>query len=218
MDASASTRARAVEYPERDGKPMAESDDHRDETQHYGIDVLEDRYEDEPMVYVSGNNFVYYTEGSPGDCVSPDVYVVKGAPAGRRRVFKAWEEGGRLPCFVLEITSRSTRRDDLGEKMTKYRDELGVPEYFLFDPHGEWIPERLRGFVLKDGTYHPIEPNSAGRLVSHELGLELGVQDGHLRFYLPGTSEPLPTRMERSVRAEAQVRRLQAEIERLKGR
>lgn len=230
MDGRGVTPAHAVEYPTRDGRPMGESDDHRDEMKDYAIDVLKDFFAPDPNVYVSGNNFLYYTEGVPAECVSPDTYVVKGVANRQRDIYKVWEEGGKVPCFVLEVTSRSTRREDLGDKMVRYRDDLCVPDYFLFDPRAEWVAERLRGFRLENGQYQPIAPGPAGRLTSQSLGLELGVQGRHLRFYAPGSAQPFPTRAERAEserrraegerqradRAEAEMRRLQAEIERLR--
>lgn len=230
MDGRGVTPAQAVEYPTRDGRPMGESDDHRDEMKDFAIDVLKDFFAPDPNVYVSGNNFLYYTEGVPADCVSPDTYVVKGAVNRQRDTYKVWEEGGKVPCFVLEVTSRSTRREDLGDKMVRYRDDLGVPEYFLFDPRAEWVTERLRGVRLENGLYQPILPAPNGRLTSQSLGLEMVAQGRHLRFYVPGSAEPLPTRAERAERereraegerqradrAEAEMRRLQAEIEHLR--
>lgn len=228
-----------VEYPVSDGMPMAETDDHFEAMAIFAVGLLKDHFKGTPGVYVAGNNFLYYEQGNPKTVVSPDTYVVKGVEARNRDTFKVWEEGGHLPCFVLEITSKSTRRNDLGGKMSRYRDDLRVPEYFLFDPHGDWIPERVRGFTLvAPGVYSPVEPNAQGRLPSAELGLELAVQDERLRFFLPGADEPLliPTEARdrylqlaaeerqkaaeaRQAResAEAEVARLRAEIDRLRG-
>lgn len=216
--------APAVEYPVRDGKPMGETDQHRDELKDYALNVLLDHFAGIPGVYVSGNNFVYYAEGDPRVVVSPDTYVVKGVEQAQRDTFKVWEHEGRRPCFVLEITSKSTRREDLGAKMSRYRDDLEVPEYFLFDPRAEWIQEGLRGFSLAEpGLYQPMEPDARGRFPSAALGLELGVLGGHLRFFRPGEPDPLPTRAERAdaerQRADAERQRAdaaEAELERLR--
>jgi Uma2 family endonuclease len=204
---------------------MGETDQHIEEARDYVVDVLRAHFAREPRVYVSGNNFVYWTKGVPTDCLSPDGYVVKGVAKKRRDTFKVWEEGHHKPCFVIEVTSKKTRHEDLGDKMAKYRDDLGVPEYFLFDPRAEWIPERLRGYVLEDGVYQPLRPDARGRLASAELGLELGVDGEHIRFYRPGARAPLPTAEERAarardraLRAEAEVRKLRAEISRLRSR
>jgi Uma2 family endonuclease len=216
--------AKAIEYPTRDGKPMGETDQHADRLREC-VEVLRDRFAGDPQLYVSGNNFVYYTEGVMEDVVSPDVYVVKGVAKRERDSFMCWKEGGATPCFVLEITSKSTRREDLGDKMAKYRDDLEVPEYFLYDPREEWIAEGLRGYRRQGGEYVRIEPNASGRLVSLELGLELQLFADHLRFFEPAAQEPLPTRAERAERerdraerAERELKELRAEIERLKRR
>lgn len=205
-----------VEYPVRDEEPMGETDQHRDELYKYALEVLLEHFKGRAGIYVSGNNFVYYTKGDPKAVVSPDTYVVKGVAQAQRDTYMLWEHEGRAPCFVLEITSKSTRQQDLGEKMSRYRDDLEVPEYFLFDPRGEWIPELLRGFRLEQGVYQPIAPNEDGRLPSQELGLELATLEGHVRYYLPDSGEPLPTTTERAEAAEAELARLREENARLK--
>jgi len=66
----------SVDYPETDGKPMGETDVHRDEMVRE-IELLRRYYEDQ-CVYVSGNLLVYYKQGNPKRFVVPDVFVVKG--------------------------------------------------------------------------------------------------------------------------------------------
>ncbi len=217
MDPRQALQTNSIDYPTRDGRPMGETDDHRKEMQVFLIEVLEDYFQRDPNVYVSGNNFLYYNEGVLGDCVCPDLYVVKGVPNGQRDTYKVWEEGGRVPCLVIEVTSKNTRMEDLGDKMAKYRDVLGVREYIMFDPRAEWIPTRLRGYLLQDGVYQPMSAGPSGRLSSPELGLELVTVGRHLRFYAPGATEPLPTRVERADNAEEENRRLRAELNRLRG-
>lgn len=212
---------RPVVYPESDGKPMAETDTHRDEMVVYVIEVLQDHFAARDDAYVSGNNFIYWAEGKPKRCVSPDGYVVFGVKKALRPIFKVWEEGAR-PAFVIEVTSKRTRAQDLGRKMHIYRDELAVPEYFLFDPLGDWLPERLRGYSLsRAGEYVLIPTDPAtGHRRSAALGLDLATRDGHVRFLAPGASDPLPTRIERAAEAERraaeaadEIRRLRAEID-----
>ncbi|MBI2378922.1 MAG: Uma2 family endonuclease [Deltaproteobacteria bacterium] len=204
---------REVEYPESDGKPMAESDTHRDEAQRFVIEVLEDRFEAEPRVYVSGSNFVYFVEGDPAEVVSPDAYVVFGVPKRPRRIYKVWEEG-RTPRVVFEITSKSTKKEDRGSKMVTYSD-LGVPEVYLFDPLAEWMTQSLRAFRSTGDRYLEVVPSSSRRFHSEALGLDLGVVDGHLRFFDPGTGMMLPTRKEalEQERARAEAERTRADAE-----
>jgi Uma2 family endonuclease len=213
MTETEAARTRPVEYPESDGQPMAESDDHADELRAAVVTLRDHFAARTPDVYVSGNNFLYYVEGDPKQCVSPDCYVVKGVANHRRPIFKVWQEGGHRPCFALELTSRSTRKNDLGDKMSTYRDDLGVAEYFLFDLTRDWVPEGLRGYRLEAGVYQPILPDARGRLSSHELGLDLGIVGEQLRFFEPAAQEPLLRQDERADRAEAAAERAQAVAE-----
>jgi hypothetical protein len=68
---------RKIEYPTSDGRPLAETDVHRDLMVDL-IGTLEDRYENDRMVYVSGNLLVFYHEGDKRKHVAPDVFVVDG--------------------------------------------------------------------------------------------------------------------------------------------
>ncbi|MBI2376735.1 MAG: Uma2 family endonuclease [Deltaproteobacteria bacterium] len=203
-----------VEYPSSDGRPMSETDDHRVEMTELVIETLEDYFEEEPTVYVSGNNFIYFTEEAPEDCVSPDAYVVRGVVKKRRDVYRVWQEGYKTPCVVFEITSKKTKREDARSKRDIYADDLKVPEYFMFDPRGDWLFEQLRGFRLGGGKYVPIVP-AGGRIKSEQLGLDLVVRDRHIRF-VTSSGAVLPTRKERASleRARADEERARADEER----
>lgn len=213
-----------VIYPETDGKPMAETDPHRKEMTAV-IEALADYFREAPDVYVSGNLLLYYEEGNSSASVAPDVFVVKGVPRGDRRIYKLWEEG-KAPDVVIEMTSRGTRLEDLGTKRALYA-WLGVKEYFLYDPLGEYLEPPLQGYRLGDRDYEWIEPVAEGALYSEELGLELRLENGHLRLVDPRTGERLLTPAEahearraaeaRAARAEAELERLRAELARLRG-
>jgi Uma2 family endonuclease len=140
-------------YPESDGQPMAESDIHRD----YMVDVidtLKDRYRNQNDVYVSGNLFIYYEKGVKSSVFSPDAFVIFGVAKKRRRSYKLWEEGNKVPDVVFEVTSLSTwlELEDEGNKKTLCR-RLGVPEYFMYDPKGEYLNPPLQGSRLERGVY-----------------------------------------------------------------
>jgi Uma2 family endonuclease len=122
-----------------------------------------------PDVYVSGNNFIYYEEGNPRARVSPDAYVVFGAPMRARDSYFAWQEGGLLPGVVFEITSRSTKNEDIVTKFEWYERVLRVPEYFLFDPTGDYLRPRLQGYRIgPDNRYTRLELTD-DRLHSEQL-------------------------------------------------
>ena len=194
-----------IEYPESDGKPMAETDLHRDWMTRL-IEMLSTHFAKQ-RVYVSGNLFIYYEEGNPRKNVAPDVFVVKGVEPDQRRVYKLWEEG-TAPCFVLETTSRKTGHQDFGPKMRLYA-QLGVHEYFLFDPTREFFKPALLGYRLVGGGYMPLEMDKFGSLISESLGLRIQLEGRSLRLFDATTDEPLLTGAERA-RSE-QLARAQAE-------
>jgi len=169
-----------IEYPESDGKPVGETDVHRREILHT-IETLERHFRNVPDIYVSGNLMFYYEEGNPAAVVSPDVFVVKGVRKGLRRTYKLWDEGV-APCVVIEMTSRSTRLEDKGNKRALYA-LLGVREYFLFDPLGEYLKPPLQGFTLVDGEYAALPVESDGGIISRELGLKLYRDETVLRLF-----------------------------------
>lgn len=205
-------------YPDSDGQPMGETPRHRMNMTD-SIAMLEYWFADDPLVYVSGNMFVYYVPGDRLRHVSPDVFVVKGIPkAAERRRYLVWEER-KAPDLIIEMTSESTREEDIDDKFQIYQNLLRVPEYFLFDPYDEYLEPPLQGYRLAAGLYRPIEPVD-GRLPSEVLGLHLERHDWQLRFYNPATGEWLPTPSERATVAEtarvaAETARLAAETARV---
>ena len=217
-----------IYYPESDGKPMAETDVHRDLMIDL-IEALKIHFQDDPDVYVTGNILFYYEKGRPHKSVSPDVMVVRGVTKEQRRTYKLWEEG-RVPEVVFEISSRSTWGDDWHIKFQLYA-RLGIKEYFLFDPEYDYLPEPLIAFRLKDGEFKKLKVKK-NRVLSETLGLELVDTGETLRLFHPSTGRFLPTiaeetflrkQAEAQVRAEQQARaqveaentRLRAELARL---
>ena len=183
-----------IYYPESDGKPMAETDKHRDLMVAF-IQMLQYHFRNKP-VYVSGNLLMYYEQGNIKKCVAPDVFVVLGVSKKRRRTYLTWEEGN-TPDFVLELASPSTFRQDMRRKKKLYASVLSVKEYYIYDPYGEINPYFI-GFRLEDGEYQEIDFVNE-RLVSEVLDLELGEHNGILRLYDPSTEEwlqPPPERVE----------------------
>src|SRR5215213_6566442 len=66
-----------VHYPESDGRPMGETDQHITEIMEL-ILLLRERYRHAADVYVGGDMLLYYMEGDPSRCVCPDVFVTFG--------------------------------------------------------------------------------------------------------------------------------------------
>jgi Uma2 family endonuclease len=177
------------DYPSGDGKPMAETDWHRD-LMAMLIDILR-RFFVGQRVYVSGNLLVFYDPGNRRRRVSPDVFVVRQVEPCLRPNYLVWEES-RAPEVVIELTSKKTRREDLTTKLALYQDILRVREYFLFDPRADYLVPQLQGFRLRKQTYQPIRPQRR-RLPSRILGLHLEHAGDLLRLWNPVTETWLPT-------------------------
>ena len=188
-----------IDYPDSDGLPMAEN-----ESQFWPIlyvgSALDRYYQDRDDVYVVGNLLVYYQQGDRNKSVSPDLMVVLGASKHVRSSYRVWEEP-KAPDFVLEIAWESTYRADRGEKRDIYAD-MGVLEYWQYDPVGSYLDPPLLGLRLVEGRYVPIPPvaQEGGLLVlrSEVLGLELHLSPGApvreaLHFYDPVREEYLRT-------------------------
>ena len=204
-----------VEYPCSDGQPMAETETHG-ACMMYVTSALRWWFEKlgRTNVHVGSNSFLYYERGNPRAVVAPDVYVVVGAPAYLRDTYLLWNEP-KGPDFVLEVTSASTRRTDERRKRDVYA-ELGVSEYFLYDPRAEYLTPPLQGFRLHDGEYRPLPAvtvlsNRGVAVTSGVLGLELRDEREARRVRLrdPSTGESLLSHREseRAREEEAAARR-----------
>ncbi|MBE9010354.1 Uma2 family endonuclease [Pseudanabaenaceae cyanobacterium LEGE 13415] len=179
---SPASQTAEIFYPSGDGEPVAETFDH-----FYAIliaiEVLR-QYLSGQQATVLGNQFLYYAQGFPKLRTAPDVMVIFDVEPGGRDNYKIWEEG-QVPAVIFEMTSPGTRNQDDGFKKTLY-EQLGVQEYWQFDPRGEWIPEKLRGYRLDGELYEPIMDAQ-----SEPLKLRLSVEGKLIAFYRLDTGEKL---------------------------
>ncbi|MBW4496765.1 MAG: Uma2 family endonuclease [Oscillatoria princeps RMCB-10] len=186
-------------YPSADGEPVAETYDHL-----YALltalEVLK-QYLAGRQATVLGNQFLYYSQGFPKLRVAPDVMVIFDVPPGGRDNYKIWEEG-QVPTVIFEMTSKGTQNEDKNFKKTLY-EQLGVKEYWLFDPKGEWVEEKLCGYRLRGETYEPITDSR-----STLLQLRLAVEDKLIGFYREDTGEKLliPSELAEALRQETLAR------------
>ncbi len=211
-----------ITYPSSDGLPMAESDFQRGPLM-YAVEALRIYFRDRPDVYVSGNLFIYYEEGNPQAVVAPDVFAVFGASNQDRMIYRLWEEPAALQ-WVMEITSRSTRGEDQRTKRALYA-QLGVQEYWQYDPTGDYLDPQLQGFRLEGTRYESITdellPDGVRALHSEVLGLDIRLEGGRMYFYDVERDEKLLTHEEAEQRrreAEAQLAELAARLRALEER
>jgi hypothetical protein len=169
-------------YPSEDGEPLAETYDHL-----YAIlttlEVLK-QFLTGIQATVLSDQFLYYIEGRPTARVAPDVMVIFDVAPGGRDNYKIWEEG-QVPAVVFEMTSKGTEDHDKTFKKTLY-EQLGVQEYWLFDPKGEWVEGKLQGYRLRGETYELITDGK-----SVPLQLRIAVEGKLLGFYREDTGEKL---------------------------
>ncbi len=166
-----------------------------------------------------------YVEGNPRMCVAPDLFLVKGVERRTRPIYKLWEEE-RASSLVIEVTLKSTRVEDIRTKKGLYQ-RLGVEEYLLFDPLGEYLRPRLQGYRLIQGRYEPLLQEGDGALFSSTTGLRLMPEGNRLRLRDAVSGEPLlwadeeaearQAAEERAEAAEERLRALEAEVARLRG-
>jgi Uma2 family endonuclease len=189
-----------IHYPAGDGQPVAETFDHL-----YviliTIEVLR-QYLEEAQACVLGNQYLYYSQGYPRLRCAPDVMVIFGVESRSRDNYKIWEEG-EVPRVVFEMTSAGTKDQDEGFKKDLY-EQLGVEEYWQFDPKQEWIADQLRGYRLVNDAYVPIAKN-----ISIALGLRFEATGALISFYRLDNGEKLLIPVE----LRAQAERLQATLE-----
>ena len=169
-------------YPGSDGQPVAETYTHL-----YAIlvtlEVLK-QYLSGRQATVLANQFMYYSQGFPKMRVAPDVMVIFEVKPGGRDNYKIWEEK-QAPQVIFEMTSSGTKNQDLEFKKKLY-EQLEVAEYWLFDPRGEWITEKLRGYRLQGEEYKLITDSC-----SIPLQLRLEVEGELIGFYRQDTGEKL---------------------------
>ena len=200
MTVTTSTQKQSqIFYPSSDGEPVAETYIHL-----YALlttlEVLR-QYLTGQQATVLANQFLYYAQGFPKLRVAPDVMVIFDVEPGGRDNYKIWEEG-KVPSVIFEMTSKGTQNQDIEHKKTLY-EQLEVQEYWLFDPRGEWIEEKLRGYRLRAESYQLITDSR-----SEILKLRLTIEDELIGFYREDTGEKLliPDELAVKLNEETQAR------------
>jgi Uma2 family endonuclease len=201
---SSVTTQNEIEYPESDGKPMGETDLHRDWMFRL-LEIFRQRYRDQ-QVYIASDLLVYYEEGTPSKFVVPDCFVVLDCKPGRRRTFQTWNEK-RVPDVVFEVTSRGTSSIDIVDKPVIY-ERMGVQEYFLYDPTASYLEPPLQGYRMTNGSLHQIA-EANGRLRCETLGVELFLREDDLVIVDTETGVEQLTRADAEEAAREQAERMQ---------
>jgi Uma2 family endonuclease len=214
-----------VFYPSEDGEPLAETSIHADAimaTVAVLRNYLTEKFSERSPV-VLADQFLYYAQGFSRLRVAPDVMVIFDIAQQPYDNYKIWETG-KIPSVIFEITSESTQAHDQLKKRELY-ESLGILEYWLFDPKGEWIPEKLRGYRRQANLPAKTEDLLVYEAIndgwSQVLGLRLEVEDSRIGFYRQDNGEKLliPSELAAALQQEthraelAKERARQAELE-----
>ena len=173
-------------HPESDSRP-SDSTTHFD-IRTYAASALRIHYATRPGFFAASNMGLLFERGNPAAVMAPALLVSFDAGDRRRSSYKLWQEP--VPDLVLELLSPKTWRRDIDAKPGLYED-LGVREFWLFDPIGK-MPRAVNGLRLDaGGTYAPVPALPDGGCRSAVLGLDLVARGEGFRFRDPATGELL---------------------------
>lgn len=168
--------------------------------------------------FVGGNMFIYFNakQARDEDFRGPDFFFVwEAALNPPRRYWAIWDEGGKYPDVIIELSSPTTAKADRGIKKKTYERIFKTSEYFIYNPD----KKKLEGWRLNDNRrYQEIQPNDKGWQRSKELGLWLGLWKGKyqgkqgvfVRFF-DKDGNLIPSASERADAAEAELARLKSQ-------
>lgn len=205
-------------YPSEDGEPLAETSVHADAiitTVAVLRNYLAEKFAERSPV-VLADQFLYYAQGFSRLRVAPDVMVIFDIPQQPYDNYKIWETG-QVPSVIFEMTSASTQAHDQAKKRELY-ESIGVLEYWLFDPKGEWIPEKLWGYRrqanLPKNEEESLVYSAIADGLSQVLGLRLEVEGSLINFYRQDNGEKLLIPSELLAALQAQTQRAESAEER----
>jgi Uma2 family endonuclease len=205
-------------YPSEDGEPLAETSVHADAiiaTVAVLRNYLAENFSERSPV-VLADQFLYYAQGFSRLRVAPDVMVIFDIPQQPYDNYKIWETG-QVPSVIFEMTSESTQAHDQLKKRELY-ESIGVLEYWLFDPKGEWIPEKLRGYRrqanLPEKEVDSLVYEAIADGLSQVLGLRLEVEGSLINFYRQDNGEKLLIPSELFAALQEQTQRAESAEER----
>ena len=164
-----------VDYPDSDGKPMAENTKQAE----WIVTImgnLDAQFRDDPNVFVAMDNFIYAVEGDNKAVTAPDVYIAFGRPKGHRGSYKVWDEGHIFPQVIFEILSPSNTRQEMLDKQEFYFNH-GAEEFYIYDPDDNI----LQGFVRTNRRVTTIK--NWAKFVSPRLGIRFELVDDDLHVY-----------------------------------
>ncbi|HZI02468.1 MAG TPA: Uma2 family endonuclease, partial [Archangium sp.] len=181
-------------------------------------------------MYLGAELPVYY----PGERrFAPDLLAVRDVERHERDKWVVSAEGKGLD-WVMEVHVGGDRKKDAEDNVRRYA-RLGIPEYFIYDRKKErLVAYRLPGPGARKYVAIPLV---RGRYRSEQLGLDMRIEEGRLRFWAGRTpllesderiawlkkeAKQLRRRVDEEARrreaAEQRLAKLRTELKRLKTR
>lgn len=201
-------------YPDSDDEPMAESV-LQAEVIRALILGFQRLYLGRPDVVVVGDAFWYPVKGQPKVVLAPDTMVVVDLPSlpdfRTMGSYRQFEYGGRV-ALAVEVLSPSNTAAEMRRKRRFY-EEHGAAEYWEYDPESA----TLEVWVRHGDEFVRVAVPPAG-LISPATGVRVGVADGMLAVYNPGSDRRWLMLAEEAglmVEAEAAAEQAQAEAARV---
>ena len=192
------------------------------EDREYLFAVCKAQLASRPELRVFGDNPIdFEADGIPRP-MGPDVLMVNGAPTDwepGRGVFPVKQMGAR-PLVAVEITSPTTRRNDLVKKRRLYF-KAGVPMYVLVDlPYGGGKePAGIVAFQAGPEEYEVLAPAADGRVWLEVVEIFVGAEHGRLICYTPDGKRICNYQelAQQKQAVEQRLQELEAELRRLRG-
>ncbi len=123
---------------------------------------------------------------------SPDLIVLERDgpwPWGSWGTLHVKQEGAR-PRLVVELTSPSTRGNDVGSKVEHYH-RVGVPLYVIVDEEEEEGPLTLIGYRWQPKGYEVLPLDPAGRLLLEPFGVLLAIKGDRVAILDAATGQEI---------------------------
>jgi Uma2 family endonuclease len=215
----------------QEGDQVTHSDAHQ-RRRRYLMNVLEAQFAADPTAVVLDDVRVAWDHPDLKPHGS-DIMVILGVQARKNwSTFNVANEGVR-PALIIEITSPETASIDRSNKLDEY-DLAGVPLYVIVDmvmPRQE-PGLRLLAYTQTPDGYQVLPPDRRGRIWLAPAQLWLGIEEHEIICYdvaerplgnylalrdaLAAEMQAREVAEQRAATAEARVRELEAELERLR--
>jgi hypothetical protein len=131
--------------------------------------------------YVSKDRWLRMDPADPADKLLPDLLIARHLLRQQWGVneYLPWAVG-KAPELLAEFLSPTSEAADREGKPKRYA-EVGVLEYFLFDPDGTYGVPRIQGWTLRrDGTRAPLPRQADGGVASGVLPVAFRLVTGHI--------------------------------------